>query len=165
MRGFRIGVVIVGHIALSSGCSGEVAKDATAAVVGKSIEVGKSTVTGIASGIQEGRKNAASADGALIVSTADELKAHGGGLLGGITAAGDGADVAVLIENKGDQPMRVTGLDVLVLDTDGVVLRPSTPPEREVTVPPHAKARVVVAVPVSPHKVGVVRLFGVDVAR
>ncbi len=45
------------------------AKDASAAMVGKGIEVGKGTVTGIASGIAESRKNAESADGAVVVAT------------------------------------------------------------------------------------------------
>ena len=43
---------------------------------------------GIAEGIEQGRKQGESADGALIISTQEELAQHGGASLGGVEADG-----------------------------------------------------------------------------
>lgn len=146
------------------GCTGENAKDATAAVVGKGIEVGKGTVTGIAAGVEQGRKNAESADGALVVSTDAELKAHGGARIGGVEADGAGSRVDILVENTSEKPLRATHLEVIVLDKDGVVT-PSTLSTFELTVPAKAKAKVSATTSLAPDKVGNVRLYGADLAR
>lgn len=151
-------------LALSLACTGETAKDATAAVVGKGIEVGKGAVTGIAAGVEEGRKNAASADGAAIVASAAELSAKGGAKLGAIETDAAGARIDILIENTTDAPLRATKLDVIVLDRDGVVT-PTTASAAELTVPAKAKAKLTLTTALPPEKVGTVRLYGVDVAR
>lgn len=150
--------------AVSFACTGENAKDATAAVVGKGIEVSKGAVTGLAAGVEQGRKNAESADGAWIVSNDAELKAGGGAKLGEVVADGEGAHIDILIENNGDKPMRATKLDVIVLDKDGVVAA-ATVPHQELTVPAKAKAKLTVTTPLKPEKVGVVRLYGSDLPR
>jgi len=147
------------------GCSGEVAKDATAAVVGKGIEVSKGAVTGIASGIEQGRKQGESADGALIISTAAELAAHGGARVGSIEASGEGSAVTILVENTTDKPMRVAKLEVIVLDKDGVLSESHVNNQHELTVPPRAKAKLVATSPLAADKVGVVRLNGQDLAK
>lgn len=152
-------------LALALSCTGETAKDATSAVVGKAIEVGKGTATGIASGVEAGRKNAESADGAIVVSNAEELAQHGGAALGEVTAAGDAAaTVAVLFENKGDQPMRVTKIDVLALDGGGVVI-PVQAGAAELTVPAHAKAKYTFTVSGASDSVKTVRVYGKDIAK
>ncbi len=148
----------------SLGCSGELAKDATAAVVGKGIEVSKSTVSGIAQGIAEGRKHGASADGALVVSTAEELAVYGGARVGDITAADGATTIAVLIENTAEQPLRASRLEVIVLDKDGVVA-PTRAAEHEVTVPPRSKVRLEITTALAADRVGTVRLYGKDLVR
>jgi hypothetical protein len=145
-------------------CSGETTKDVTGAVVGKAIEVGKGTATGIAEGVEQGRKNAESADGAVIISNADELAKVGGVTLGEVAPAGEQAKVAILVENKGDKPARVTNIAVIALDTDGVVI-PTTPSSSEVTVPPHAKSRYEFTAAAKAEKVKTVRFYGKDVPR
>lgn len=151
-------------VVVVSACSGETAKDATAAVVGKGIEVSKGAVNGIAAGVEQGRKNAESADGAHIVSTDAELKSTGGARVGEVVADGEGARIDILIENTADKPLRATRLDVIVLDTDGVVAT-STVASTELTVPAKAKARLAVTTTLKPEKVGTVRLYGQDLAR
>jgi len=146
------------------GCTGENAKDATAAVIGKGIEVSKGTVTGIAEGIAEGRKHGESKDGALIVSNADELALHGGARVGEVVAADGKTTIPVLIENTAEQPLRATQIAVIVLDKDGVVV-PVDVANGELTVPPRAKARLEVTTAVAPDRVGVVRLYGKDLPR
>lgn len=151
-------------VVVAAGCSGETAKDATAAVVGKGIEVSKGAVTGIAAGVEQGRKNAESADGAHIVSSDAELKLSGGAKLGEVVADGEGARVDILVENTADKPLRATKLDVIVLDKDGVVAA-STLTSMELTVPAKAKAKLSVTTTLKPEKVGTVRLYGQDLAR
>ena len=110
-----LAVVVSAALSLVA-CTGETAKDATAAVVGKGIEVGKGTVTGIAAGVEQGRKNAESADGALVVSTDAELKTHGGAKVGAVEADGAGSRVDILVENTTDKPLRATKPEDIVLD-------------------------------------------------
>jgi hypothetical protein len=144
-------------------CTGENAKDATAAVVGKAIEVGKGTATGIASGVEEGRKSAESVDGAVVVSNADELGKNGGAKVGEVTASGAGSRVTVLFENTGEKPMRVTHIDVLALDKDGVVIPTTIIEGTEVTVPAKAKAKYQFAANGAPDQVKTVRIYGKDI--
>lgn len=151
-------------LALLASCTGENAKDATAAVIGKGIEVGKGTVTGIAAGVDEGRKHADSADGAVVISNLAELEKAGGAKIGGVTAHNGGSQIALLIENTTDKPMRASGLNVVVLDSDGVVTN-VTPDMATLTVPPRAKAKLEVTTPLAPEKVGTVRLYGKDLPR
>ena len=162
----RLSSVLASLITLSAvvGCNGENAKSATAAVVGKGIEVSKGTVTGIAAGIEEGRKQGESADGALIVSNGDELKANGGVSFGDVAANGEESDITLLVENTSDKPMRLTKLAVVVLDTDGIAID-NRPAHVEMTVPAKAKARLLIHAKVASEKVGTVRLYGVDVPR
>lgn len=160
----KTAIVALALVVTALGCTGENAKDATAAVVGKGIEVGKGTVTGIAAGVEEGRKHAESADGAVVVSTDAELKASGSAKIGGVVADGEGSKIDILVENTSDKPMRATKLEVIVLDKDGVVT-PSQLSTFELTVPPKAKAKVSATTSLKPEAVGNVRLYGVDLAR
>ncbi|MDP2343740.1 MAG: FxLYD domain-containing protein [Deltaproteobacteria bacterium] len=151
-------------LALTVGCTGENAKDATAAVVGKGIEMGKGTVTGLAAGVDQGRKNAESADGAHLISSSEELAKIGNAKVSSVTDVGEGAKIDILVENTTDKPLRATKLEIIVLDKDGV-LTPSTTNHVEVTVPPHAKAKVEVNTGLKADKVGTVRLYGQDLPR
>ncbi len=164
MRALSFSAVFMLSAVVLSGCSGEVAKDATAAVVGKGIEVSKGTVTGIAAGIEQGRKQGESADGAVIVSTKEELAALGGAKVGAIDGTDAGSTISILIENAGDKPARATKLDVIILDKDGVV-QTGTESAHELTIPPHAKAKLQVKTPLAADLVGTVRLYGQDLAR
>jgi hypothetical protein len=151
-------------LALTVGCTGENAKDATAAVVGKGIEVSKGTVTGLVEGVEQGRKNAESADGAQVINSHDELTKVGSAKVSAVTDAGEGAKIDILVENSTDKPLRATKLEVIVLDKDGVVT-PSTSSAMEITVPPKAKAKVEVTTGLKADKVGTVRLYGADLPR
>ncbi len=151
-------------LASTLGCSGETAKDATAAVVGKGIEVSKGTVTGLVAGVEQGRKNAESADGAQVINSSAELASLGAARVSSITDAGEGAKIDILVENTTDKPLRATKLEVIVLDKDGV-LTPSTSSTFEVTVPPKAKAKIEVTTSLKADKVGTVRLYGQDLPR
>jgi hypothetical protein len=145
-------------------CSGETAKDATSAVVGKAIEVGKGTATGIATGVEEGRKHADSADGAVVVSNAEELWQHGGASVGEVTPNGEHATVGVLFDNSGEKPMRVTKIDVIVLDNNGVMV-PTSGGAGELTVPAKAKARYTFSAAAKPEQVKTVRVYGKDLTK
>ena len=151
-------------LALTLGCTGENAKDATAAVVGKGIEVGKGTVTGLAAGVEEGRKKAESADGAQIIDSSAELQKLGGARVSNVADVGAGAKIDILVENTTDKPLRASRLDIIVLDKDGV-LTPSSPSATELTIPARAKAKVEVMTGIKADKVGTVRLYGTDLPR
>ncbi len=146
------------------GCTGENAKDATAAVVGKGIEVGKGTFTGIAAGVDKGRKQADSADGAVVISNTAELEKSGAARVAGVTGAAGSSVIAVIVENNTEKPMRATGLDVIVLDSDGVVTA-AQQSATELTIPPKAKAKLEVTTSLAPEKVGTVRLYGKDLPK
>ena len=151
-------------LALTVACTGENAKDATAAVVGKGIEVSKGTVTGLVAGVEQGRKNAESADGAQVINSSAELAKVGNAKVSSVTDAGEGAKIDILVENTTDKPLRATKLEVIVLDKDGVVT-PATSSAMEITVPPRAKAKVEVTTGLKADKVGTVRLYGQDLPR
>ena len=151
-------------LALALGCTGENAKDATAAVVGKGIEMGKGTVTGLAAGVEQGRKNAESADGAQIIDTAAELAKLGSAKVGTVAVEGEGSKIDVLVENTTDKPLRAAKLEIIVLDKDGV-LTASTASDHEITIPAHAKVKVAVTTSLKPDQVGTVRLYGQDLPR
>ncbi len=152
--------VVAGVVA----CNGENAKDATAAVVGKGIEMGKGTVTGIAEGIAEGRRQGASADGAVVVANADELALHGGARVGEVVTKEGSTTISILVENTGGKPLRATQIAVIVLDKEGVVI-PINVVSDELTVPPNAKSRLEVTTSLTADRVGTVRLYGKDLPR
>ncbi|HNH47698.1 MAG TPA: hypothetical protein PKY30_11700, partial [Myxococcota bacterium] len=52
-------------------------KDITSTIVGGTIGTSKEIVTGVKEGVEEGRKQGESLDGAVIVTTPDELRANG----------------------------------------------------------------------------------------
>lgn len=153
--------------ALTLGCSGDMWRSCTAAVVGKTVETSKEVGTGIVEGIQDGRKAGESVDGALIVSSLAELSGVGNATLYSVEPGpADGTStVTIAIENTSDKPLRVTGLSIDLLDNEGFVQRPEDKNPRELTVPPHAKDRASAVFAVIPRKVGEVRLWGQPISK
>ena len=160
-----------------SGCSGEQAKKTTADAAKKTVEVTKGAITGIDEGIEQGRKAAESADGAIILSTKEEFakaltvevltvrKALVSPLSVG-TGWEDGATENVAgFANDGEKPVRVTEFDskgtVILLDTEGYVVKAGVIP-REFTVPEKAKYKVTFRFPCKPEAAGKLRIHGVD---
>lgn len=141
---------------LLTGC-----KQLTSMVVGGTVSAGKEVTKGIVEGVEEGRKSGESLDGAVLVTTAAELAAHGGVTVYSVNASGDEADVVLAFENTGDTPLRVSGVEVIALDPDGFVQRP-TSTETTLTVPAHAKDQLVVHFAVPAAKVKTVRVWGAD---
>ncbi len=133
---------------LLSGCSGQMAKDVSSTVTQKTVEAAKGTATGIEEGIAEGRKSAASADGAIIVTNGKELAES---LTVEVIAVsrGDIKDTVIVeigLGNKSDKPVRVSGLAprgaVILLDKDGFASYLAEPIYDIVTVPENAKEKV-----------------------
>jgi len=164
MRPIRLLLV---PLALSTlACSGSMFKSCTSTMVGKTVQTTKEVTSGVAEGIEEGRKAGTSVDGAVIVSTPAELDAHGGVALLSVEDAGEGAArVTLAFENKGEQPLRVTGIRVGVLDDQGFVQQPTSSPASELTVPPRAKERLSFEVGIPAAKVGTVRAWDRDLPR
>lgn len=136
-------------------------KEITSTIVGGTVSAGKEVTAGIVEGVEEGRKEGQSVDGAVVVTNAAELAAHGGLSIRAVEPAEGGARVVVAVENTGDAPLRVSGLEVLALDPEGFVIRPSKPVD-SVTVPPHAKDQVVAEFGAPPDRVRTVRVWGQD---
>lgn len=153
--------------ALTLGCSGDMWRSCTAAVVGKTVETSKEVGTGIVEGIQDGRKAGESVDGAAIVSSLAELNGLGTATLYSVEPGpSDGTStVTIAIENTGEKPLRVTEISIDLLDDEGFVQRPQDKNSRELTVPPHAKDRASAVFGVPPRKVGEVRLWGQPLAK
>jgi hypothetical protein len=138
-------------------------KDITSTIVGGTIGTSKEIVSGVKEGVEEGRKQGESLDGAVIVTTAEELRANGAVTVYAVRAGVEGAELVLAFENKGERPMRVGGLEIMALDPDGFVLRPLKSPE-ELTVPAMAKDQLVVTVPGAPERVAKVRVWGEELA-
>jgi len=146
-------------LVLALACSGENVKKATSTVVGKTVESTKGVASGVTEGIEEGRKAGSSVDGAMVVSTIEELNASGGVSVYAVVSVEGGSEVVVAFENKADTPMRITGLEVMALDSEGFVKRTSTP-AGELTIPSKAKDRASFRFDLPAEDVGGVRVWG-----
>lgn len=146
-------------------CSGDFFKSCTSTVVGTTVETTKEVTTGVVEGIEEGRKSGTSIDGALVVSSMDEVGAHGGISVVSVDAVdATNSRVTLALENSGEQPLRITSLEISALDKGGFVQRPTSSVPGEVTVPPRAKERLVVELPIAADQVGTVRAWATDLA-
>lgn len=144
-------------------CSGEFFKSCTSTVVGKTVETTKEVTSGVAEGIEEGRKSGSSIDGAILVSTLDELNTHGGVQVVAIEGTGASSCRVVLgVENREATPLRLTGLQVRALDKQGFAVEPMGGAIGEVTVPPRAKEKVTIELGIAAEQVGSVRAWEVD---
>jgi hypothetical protein len=145
------------------GCTGEVVEKTAAGVTAKTVEVAKGTATGIDEGIEQGRKAAKSADGAVIVSTREEFAQH---ITAEVLSVGPGrhngrSEVVVGFANDGDAPVRVTELDeaVMVIDKKGYVVKPAEVPHT-FTVPYQAKWKESYTFACAPGDVASFRIHG-----
>ncbi len=150
--------LILGTLLALAGCTGERAKEATSAVIGKAVEVSKGTASGIVEGMKEGRAEAPSVDGARVISRWDQLEGAGSITVLKKLAAGDHTAVELALENTGDVPLRFSGLSFLALDDEGFTLEVSAP-STEQTVPPKARSRLTVQVTAAPAKVAKLRVW------
>ena len=147
-------------------CSGDMVQSCTSKMVGKTVEATKGVTTGVAEGIEEGRKAGGSVDGAHLVSSMAELASTGGITVAAVEPIDDTSSRVVLaVENTSEQPLRVIGLTVSVLDTQGFVQKPTDSIPSEVTVPPRAKERVAFTVAIPAAQVGTVRAWDQDLKK
>ncbi len=136
-------------------------KEVTETVVEKGVEAVKNTGKGVEDGIDKGRKSGESSDGAFIVSNAKDLTGHGTIVVHAVRAAANDpkqAEVDLALENTTDAPLRITKLEVLALDKEGFVKRPSSDPS-EMTVPPKAKEKLTVTFPAEAATLAKVRIW------
>ena len=145
-------------------CSGDNAEKAASGAVSKAVELAKGAATGASKGVEEGRKASTSVDGALIVSSGEELKTALTGAVLGVET--DGAtEVTLGFANEGDVPVRVTDLSqgnhVTGLDSDGYACNTLHAGD-EFTVPPQAKLKVELSFQCADKALATVRLYGIE---
>ncbi|MEJ1096766.1 MULTISPECIES: hypothetical protein [unclassified Pseudoxanthomonas] len=154
-------------VMIIAGCSGEDAEKTTSGAVSKAVELAKGAMTGVSKGVEEGRKASSSADGALLVSTGNELKSALDGEVLRTGQATDGSSVEVTLgfSNPADVPVRVTGLiagrHMTALDKDGYACETLSAAE-EFTVPAKAKLKVEMVFDCGDKSIAMVRLFDVQ---
>lgn len=147
-------------------CSGENAEKAASGAVSKAVELAKGAATGASKGVEEGRKASTSVDGALIVSSGEELKAV---LAGSVLSAkkGDAIQVTLGFTNDGTAPVRVTELSlgghVTGLDNEGYACT-TLQADDEFTVPAKAKLKVDMRFDCADKMLAKVRLYDVEYA-
>lgn len=153
-------LVLLGAVIL--GCSGDFWRSCTSAVVGKTVETTKGVTKGVVDGVEDGRKAGESVDGAFIVTTLEELQAHGSVSVYAVRSNGSGSDVVLTLENTAEQPLRVSAIEVLALDAEGFVKHPARGSSLTLTVPARAKDQLTVAFDVPAENVRTVRVWGAD---
>ncbi|HET9956258.1 MAG TPA: hypothetical protein VFQ61_17240 [Polyangiaceae bacterium] len=156
---FRLAGAILPVFTAGAGC-----KEVTEAIVGKGVQAAKDATKGVSDGIEKGRKEGQSSDGALIVSKPEEVTGKGSIAVRALRArAGEPrrAEVELAFENLSERPMRFTGLNPIALDRENFVQRPLEP-THEVTVPPKAKERLTFLFEAEPSSLAKVRVWGVE---
>ncbi|WP_394825488.1 hypothetical protein [Pendulispora albinea] len=132
----------------------------------KGVQVSKETAKGIEEGVEKGRKSGESVDGAVIVSSGEELKDKGSLRVYAVNKAAGAegtSEVVLAAENTLDKPLRLTKLEFTILDREGFVKRPaSVAPRSEVTVPSKAKEKITVTVTEPPERLGKLRVYGLE---
>ncbi|NVJ24789.1 MULTISPECIES: hypothetical protein [Myxococcus] len=150
-------------------CQGETAKDVTAAVVGKTVEVAKGASSGVVEGLKEGRKGAVSTDGSRTLSAADEVHANTElSVLEVKASSGGGVEVVLAVTNKTAEPLHLLGLQegggAQLLDKDGFAtsLQARSPGQAadSIKVPPSVKVKASVFFDGEADKAAKVRLWG-----
>ena len=126
------------------GCSGQSAKETASTVKKKTVEVGKGTLSGVAEGIDEGRKAAESTDGALLVTNLEELNERLKVDVHSVDTSGPEVKVELVFTNTNERPVRVTNLAhksaLLLLDKEGFASE-ATGNISDITVPERAKIK------------------------
>lgn len=154
MRNALFSVISVCWLISLSGCGGcrqdtkETAKDLTKATVGISKEI----LSGVKDGIDEGRKSTEGIDGAVVVSTYDEVAKYLDVSILSVQApkdaeTGNNVEIAIAFVNKHTKPVRLANLkqkgSLVLLDKDGFAshLNPGSSNEDEITILPGLKER------------------------
>jgi hypothetical protein len=158
MKSATVTVVLLA-LQSSVGC-----KDAASTVVEKSVAAAKETTKGIEDGVEKGRKNGESLDGAVVVSTAAELAGKGSIAVYAVknSQLGPESSVTLAVENTLDKPLRITKLQVFALDKEGFIHKP-TSLMTDVTIAPRAKDKVVFQVGEKAEKLAKIRLWDKDI--
>jgi hypothetical protein len=152
-------------LAAAASCSalllGPGCKDAASTIAEKTVTAAKETSKGLDEGAEKGRKSGESLDGATLVSSAADLAGKGDITVYEVRASDAGAEskVVLAVENTTDKPLRLTKLDVVALDKEGFVQKPSGLPA-EVTIAPKAKDKISFVVPQSADKLAKLRFWG-----
>lgn len=158
-------------------------KDTFSGITSSVISFGKNMVSGVSSGVTDGRKEGIATDGAVIVSSREEFEQHVEGKLLRIypveqdQAVGTTTDenqeliAEFAFKNAGESPVRIVNLKdrgtLLVIDKDGYSYNlPSTGrnPE-EVTVPERAAIKAQFVFSGSADQMSTVRLWGKEFTR
>ena len=144
--------------AASAGC-----RKMAESVAEKGAEAVKNTTKGLSEGLEKGRKQGASTDDAVVVTSLADLKGVGSLTVAEVRRAreGGGTEIELVVDNTGDRPLRITRLDIIALDGKGFVKRPAASPP-ELTVPPKAKDKLVVAFEAGDGSLAKARIWGVD---
>jgi hypothetical protein len=154
---------------LVAACKGETAKDVTATVVGKAVEVTKGAGTGVVTGIEEGRKGAESTDGARSLSKPDEVFASTEFKVIEVKPASPkGVEVVLAVTNKAPQPIHLLGLrdggGAQLVDKEGFFtpLLAGAPDQigESIEMPPSAKVKATLIFEGDAAKAAQVRLWG-----
>jgi hypothetical protein len=165
MQSIRV-VVPLSLACLLAACSGDNAEKAASGAVSKAVELAKGAATGASKGVEEGRKASTSVDGAVIVSSGEELRAA---LTGNVLATKEDESTQVTLgfANDGGAPVRVTELSqgnhVTGLDSDGYACS-TLHASDEFTVPPKAKLKVELSFQCADKALATVRLYDVEYA-
>ncbi|XXF78992.1 hypothetical protein P2318_04355 [Myxococcaceae bacterium GXIMD 01537] len=161
--------LLLSLVVLISACKGETAKDVTASVVGKAVEVTKGAGSGVVAGIEQGRKGAESADGSRTLSTPDEVFASAElQVIEVKPAQPKGVEVVVAVTNKSPNPLHLLGLQdgggAQLVDKEGFFtpLLPHAPGQlgESIGVPPSAKVKATLIFEGEAAKAAKVRLWG-----
>lgn len=137
-------------------------KEVTETVVEKGVKAAKNAAKGVEEGVDKGRKEGQSADDAIIVSRNDDLTGSGTISLVALRKVGTtGVELEIAFENTTTRPLRITNLEIIALDKDGFVQRPSSPPAG-LTVPPKAKDKLVVSFNGAASTLATARIWGKD---
>jgi hypothetical protein len=123
----------------------------------------KDTTKGLEEGLEKGRKQGASTDDAIIVAGPADLKGVGSLTIGEVRRVREGAgtEIELVVDNTSSRPLRITRLEIFAQDGKGFVKRPVAEPA-ELTVPPRAKDKLVVAFDSGSDKLVKARIWGVD---
>ncbi|QSQ11114.1 hypothetical protein [Myxococcus landrumensis] len=150
-------------------CKGETAKDVTATVVGKTVEVAKGAGSGVVEGFKEGRKGAVSADGSQTLSTGEEVYANTEvSVLEAKPSEAGGVEVVLALTNKTQHPLHLLGLQesggAQLLDKEGFAtpLQARSPGQSadSIKVPPSVKVKASIYFDGEAAKAEKVRLWG-----
>ncbi len=163
----HITVICITSLALF-GCSGESARKAASKVTGKTVETVKGVFTGVSEGVDEGRKQTVGTDGAIVLSTPQEMADKVDVSIYRLSETTSGnAEVTLALSNLLDQPVRISGLahghNMVMLDADSFAIALISR-ERDVTIPPKAKERATFVFNSPASKCKTFRLFGREVA-